>query len=94
MGIPLANERVGLGPSSSSGPFASRPPLVDQSVSAASSPPGASPGFPSAAGFSLTVAAQAGFARWPSSGTTCRLQLATWSGCRAMGHSISWPSMA
>ena len=51
-------------------------------------------GFPSAAGFSLTVAAQAGFARWPSIGTTCRLQLATWSGCRAKGHSISWPSMA
>ena len=42
-------------------------------------------GFPSAAGFSLTVAAQAGFVRWPSIGTTCRLQLATWSGCRAKG---------
>ena len=47
-------------------------------------------GFLSAAEFSLTVATQAGFARWPSSGTTCRLQLATWSGCRAKGHSISW----
>ena len=51
-------------------------------------------GFPSAAGFSLTVAAQAGFARWPSSGTTCRLQWATWSRCCAPGLSISRPSMA
>ena len=33
---PLANERVGLDPSSSSGPVASRPPLVDRSASAAS----------------------------------------------------------
>ena len=32
---PLANEGVGLGPSSS-GPVASRPPLVDRSASAAS----------------------------------------------------------
>ena len=72
VGIPLANEGVGLGPSSY-GPVASRPPLAE---------------------FSLTVAAQAGFARWPSSGSTCRLQLATWCGCRAKGHSFSWPSMA
>ena len=34
--IPLANEGVGLGPSSSSGPVASRPPLADRSASAAS----------------------------------------------------------
>ena len=33
---PLANEGVGLGPSASSGPVASRPPLVDRSSSAAS----------------------------------------------------------
>ena len=46
VGIPLANEGVGLGPSSSSGPVASRPPLADQSASAASSTPGASPGIP------------------------------------------------
>ena len=93
--IPLAYEGVGLGPSSSSGPVASRPPLADRSASAR-------PllhlvtlrGFPSAANFSLPVAAQAGFARWPSPGPTCRLQLATWSGCRAKGHSISRPSMA
>ena len=45
MGIPLANEGVGLGPSSS-GPVASRPPLADLSASAASSTPGASPGIP------------------------------------------------
>ena len=32
---PLANEGVGLGLSSSSGPVASRPPLVDRSASAA-----------------------------------------------------------
>ena len=32
----LANEGVGLGPSSSSGPVASRPPLADRSASAAS----------------------------------------------------------
>ena len=42
----------------------------------------------------VAVAAQAGFARWPSSGTACRLQWATWSGCRAQGHSFSRPSMA
>ena len=46
MGIPLANEGVGLGPSSSSGPVASRPPLADRSASVASSTPGASPGNP------------------------------------------------
>ena len=34
--IPLANEGVGLGPSSSSGPVASRPPLAERSASAAS----------------------------------------------------------
>ena len=34
--IPLANEGVGLGPSSSSGPVASRPPLAGRSASAAS----------------------------------------------------------
>ena len=33
--IPLPNEGVGLGPSSSSGPVASRPPLVGRSASAA-----------------------------------------------------------
>ena len=33
---PLANEGVGLGPSSSSGPVASHPPLVDRSALAAS----------------------------------------------------------
>ena len=44
--IPLANDGVGLGPPSSSGLVASRPPLADRSASAASSPPGASPGFP------------------------------------------------
>ena len=33
---PFANEGVGLGPSSSSGPVASRPPLVDRPASAAS----------------------------------------------------------
>ena len=33
--IPLANEGVGLGPSSSSGPVASRPPLAGRSASAA-----------------------------------------------------------
>ena len=33
---PLATEGVSLGPSSSSGPVASRPPLADQSASAAS----------------------------------------------------------
>ena len=43
--IPLANEGVGLGPSSSSGPVASRPPLADRSASATSSTPGDSPGF-------------------------------------------------
>ena len=32
--IPLANEGVGLGPSSSSGPVASRPPLAGRSASA------------------------------------------------------------
>ena len=42
----------------------------------------------------VVVAAQAGFARWSSSGTACRLQWATWSGCRAQGHSFSWPSVA
>ena len=42
----------------------------------------------------VAVAAQAGFARLPSSGTACRLQCATWSGCRALGHSLSRPSMA
>ena len=46
VGIPLANEGVGLGPSSSSGPIASRPPLADRSASAASSTPGASLGIP------------------------------------------------
>ena len=61
MCIPLANDGVGLGPSSS-GPVTSRPPLADRSASAASSTPGDSPGFPRATGFSLTVAAQAGFA--------------------------------
>ena len=45
VGIPLANEGVGLGPSSS-GPVASRPPLADRYDSAASSTPGASPGIP------------------------------------------------
>ena len=35
MCIPLANEGVGLGPSSSD-PVASRPPLADRSASAAS----------------------------------------------------------
>ena len=44
--IPLANDDVGLGPSSSSGPVASRPPLADRSASAASSTPGDSPGIP------------------------------------------------
>ena len=44
--IPLANDGVGLGPSSSSGPVASRPPLADRSDSAASSTPGDSPGIP------------------------------------------------
>ena len=34
--IPLANKVVGLGPSSSSGPVASRPPLAGRSASAAS----------------------------------------------------------
>ena len=33
---PLANEGVGLSPSSFSGPVASRPPLADRSASAAS----------------------------------------------------------
>ena len=33
--IPLASEGVGLGPSSSSGPVASRPPLAGWSASAA-----------------------------------------------------------
>ena len=33
---PLANKGVGLGPSSSTGPVASCPPLVDRSASAAS----------------------------------------------------------
>ena len=33
--LPLANEGVGLGPSSSSGPVASRPPLAGRSASAA-----------------------------------------------------------
>ena len=42
----------------------------------------------------VAVAAQAGFARWPSSGTACRLQWATWSGCSVQGHSFSRPSMA
>ena len=42
----------------------------------------------------VAVATQAGFARWPSSGTACCLQWATWSGCRALGHSISRPSKA
>ena len=46
VGIPLANEGVGLGPSSSSGPVASCPPLADRSASAASSIPGASLGIP------------------------------------------------
>ena len=46
VGIPLANEGVGLGPPSSSGPVASHPPLADRSASAASSTPGASPGIP------------------------------------------------
>ena len=46
VGIPLANEGVGLGPSSSSGPVASHHPLADRSASAASSTPGASPGIP------------------------------------------------
>ena len=36
MCVPLADEGVGLGPSSS-GPVASHPPLADRSVSAASS---------------------------------------------------------
>ena len=45
VGIPLANEGVGLGLSSSSGPVASRPPLADRSTSAASSTPVASPGI-------------------------------------------------
>ena len=78
--VPLADEGVGLGPSSS-GPVASRPTLADRSASAASSTSGGG-------------CAQAGFARWPSSGTACRLHWATWSGCRAQGHSFSWPSMA
>ena len=30
--VPLADEGVGLGPSSSSGPVASRPPLADRSA--------------------------------------------------------------
>ena len=34
MCIPLANEGVGLGSSSSSGPVASHPPLVGRSASA------------------------------------------------------------
>ena len=42
----------------------------------------------------MAFAAQAGFARWPSSGAACRFQCATWSGCRAQGHSFSRPSMA
>ena len=45
----------------------------------------------------VAVAAQAGFARWTSSGSDCRLQWATWGGgggCHAQGHSISRPSMA
>ena len=42
----------------------------------------------------VAVAAQAGFARWPSSGTACCLQCATWSGCRVLGHSFSRPSTA
>ena len=46
VGIPLANEGVGLGPSSFSGPVASRPPLADRPASAASSTHGASPGIP------------------------------------------------
>ena len=42
----------------------------------------------------VAVAALAGFARWPSSGSACRLKWATWGGCRAQGHSFSRPSMA
>ena len=42
----------------------------------------------------VAVAAQAGFARWPSSGAAYRLQCATWSGWHAQGHSFSRPSMA
>ena len=42
----------------------------------------------------VAVAGQAGFTRWPSSGAACRLRCATWSGCRAQGHSFSRPSMA
>ena len=38
--VPLADEGVGLGPSSSSGPVASRPPLAVRSASAASSTSG------------------------------------------------------
>ena len=79
--VPLADEGVGFGPSSSSGPVASRPPLADRSASAASSTSGGG-------------CRRAGFARWPSSGTACRLQWATWSGCRALDHSFSRPSMA
>ena len=46
VGLPLADEGVGLGPSSSTGPVTSRPPLADRSASAASSAPGASPEIP------------------------------------------------
>ena len=42
MRVPLADEGVGLGPSSSSGPVASRLPLADRSASAASSTSGGS----------------------------------------------------
>ena len=42
----------------------------------------------------VAVAALAGFARWPSSGSAYRLWWATWGGCRAQGHSFSRPSMA
>ena len=38
--VPIADEGVGLGPSSFSGPVASRPPLADRSASAASSTSG------------------------------------------------------
>ena len=44
--VPLANDDVGLGPSSSSDPVDSRPPLADRSALAAFSTPGDSPGIP------------------------------------------------
>ena len=73
MCVPLADEGVGLGPSSSSGPVASRPPLADRSASAASSTSGG------------------GFARWPSSGSSCRLQWATMGGGGVKRRAIPSP---